>query len=364
MARWRNIARRLNAARYALAVFALVGCQAQLPGEYAGSDDVTDIADAEARRQIQDLMRANFGTPAAPALAPEHPDVAQTAGVQTRRLAQGAKLYRLHCMHCHGLSGDGLGPTAPYLFPKPRDYRKGIFKFTSTERLNNAKPTRDDLRRILHLGVVGTAMPSFAVLPEDELEAMIDYVIHLSIRGEAEALLVSAVVDEDLSGDDLADRAAEDLDFIASSWRDAEEKVVEPAVPEPKLTESSIERGRQIFLNDKRVECWSCHGKTGRGDGPSVAKDPNTGLPMQDDWKNRIQPANLTLGLYRGGRRPLDLYRRVHAGIKGTPMPEFAGVFRENPEDLWHVVHFVQAMPYMQLAEPAEQSGASAEGGH
>lgn len=362
-ARWRNIARRIGAIGCALAALVLVGCQAELPAEYASSDDVGGVADAEARRQIQDLLRDNFGTPTAPALAPEHPDVAQTAGVQTGRLAEGATLYREHCMHCHGLSGDGTGPTAPYLYPKPRDYRQGIFKFTSTERLNNAKPTRDDLHRILRLGVVGTAMPSFSVLAEDELEAMIDYVIHLSMRGEAEALLLSAVVDEELSGEDLSERAVDDLVFIASSWGEASEKVVEPMVPEPELTQSSIDRGREIFLKGK-AECAACHGETGRGDGPSVAKDPNTGLPMQDVWDERIQPANLTLGLYRGGRRPIDLYRRVHSGIKGTPMPEFVGVFRDSPEDLWHVVHFVQAMPYMKLKEPAAEAGGNADAGH
>jgi hypothetical protein len=44
----------------------------------------------------------------------------------------GYSLYRLHCLHCHGVSGAGDGPTAPFLYPRPRDYRKGLFKFTST----------------------------------------------------------------------------------------------------------------------------------------------------------------------------------------------------------------------------------------
>ena len=32
-------------------------------------------------------------------------------------------------------------------------------------------------------------------------------------------------------------------------------------------------------------------------------------------------PRNLRMNMFRGGRRPLDLYRRVHQGISGTPMP-------------------------------------------
>ena len=32
-------------------------------------------------------------------------------------------------------------------------------------------------------------------------------------------------------------------------------------------------------------------------------------------------PRNLRQGIYRGGRRPLDIYRRISAGINGVPMP-------------------------------------------
>lgn len=52
----------------------------------------------------------------------------------------GYGLYRKHCLHCHGVSGAGDGPTSTFLFPRPRDYRPGKFKFTSTP--NGSKPTR------------------------------------------------------------------------------------------------------------------------------------------------------------------------------------------------------------------------------
>ena len=49
------------------------------------------------------------------------------------RLKDGRNLYMQHCLHCHGVSGDGAGPTAKFLNPRPRDYRQGIFKFKSTQ---------------------------------------------------------------------------------------------------------------------------------------------------------------------------------------------------------------------------------------
>ena len=38
-------------------------------------------------------------------------------------LQTGRVVYMKNCMHCHGVSGDGAGPTAKYLNPLPRDYK-------------------------------------------------------------------------------------------------------------------------------------------------------------------------------------------------------------------------------------------------
>jgi hypothetical protein len=57
-----------------------------------------------------------------------------------------------------------------------------------------------------------------------------------------------------------------------------------------------------------------------------------------------IPPRNLRQGIYRGGRRPLDLYYRIHAGINGAPMPAAAGTV--SPEEIWHIVNYVRSLPY------------------
>src|SRR5439155_23515620 len=99
---------------------------------------------------------------------------------------QGRGLFRKHCVHCHGISGDGNGPTARFLNPFPRDFRRGIFKFKSTAP-TEAMPTREDLQRTIREGANGTAMPSFKVLLRgDEIEALAEYVMYLSMRGRVE----------------------------------------------------------------------------------------------------------------------------------------------------------------------------------
>ncbi|MES2789166.1 MAG: cytochrome c [Planctomycetota bacterium] len=119
------------------------------------------------------------------------------------QLVEGRNLYMKHCLHCHGVSGDGNGPTAPYLNPRPRDYRRGEFKFTSTAV--GVKARRDDLHLVLQNGIPGTSMPSFALLKPTDLTAIVEYVRWLAMRGEFEKRLVSEL-SSDYSTKAVADR--------------------------------------------------------------------------------------------------------------------------------------------------------------
>ena len=99
-------------------------------------------------------------------------------------------ILKVHCVHCHGIAGDGAGPTAAFLNPYPRDYREGWFKFKSTKLPD--RPTVANLMRTLHEGISGTAMPSFKLMPDLDREALVEYVRYLSMRGEMELELASS----------------------------------------------------------------------------------------------------------------------------------------------------------------------------
>ncbi|MFQ5772303.1 MAG: c-type cytochrome, partial [bacterium] len=45
---------------------------------------------------------------------------------------RGQQVYNRACVACHGKSGDGNGPAAKYLDPRPRDFTAGTYKFRST----------------------------------------------------------------------------------------------------------------------------------------------------------------------------------------------------------------------------------------
>ena len=76
-----------------------------------------------------------------------------------------------------------------------------------------------------------------------------------------------------------------------------------------------------------------------RATSKDTSESPFFALPEQIS-----QPRNLRLGIYRGGRSPADLYRRVHAGINGSPMPE--GKTTLKPLEIWSVVDYVRSLPF------------------
>ncbi len=178
--------------------------------------------------------------------------------------AGGYALYRRNCVHCHGVSGAGDGPTAPFLYPTPRDYRKGIFKFTSTP--SGARPHRDDLRRTISHGLHGTSMPAFhSLMTASEIEQVIDYVMFLSMRGETELALIDAAgVAEDKDPDALSDQIVdEEANNVFNKWKVAQTQVFSPPSSRTASTHPSIERGRDLFLGAP-PRSWNAPAATGR----------------------------------------------------------------------------------------------------
>lgn len=304
---------------------------------------------------LEQGLAAYFGPHATPQL-PE--DAYEQLGIDREQLARGRDLYVARCLHCHGMSGGGDGPTAPFLIPPPRDFRAGKIKFTSTER--SAPPTRDDILRVLQRGVAYTAMPSFASDDPADLEALASYVQFLMIRGEAEGLAAVELDDEGtfeegLPPAELQQAVAEFIDgaceTVRDKWAGAADQVILPPTPRPAPDAASLARGRELFLS-ARTECSACHAADGRGQGPNVygeLKDEagnvtGVGYKLKDDWGNEARPADLTRGFYRGGDRPIDLYRRIHQGIKGTPMPAFGGSL--TPEQIWDLVNYIYSIRY------------------
>jgi mono/diheme cytochrome c family protein len=307
-----------------------------------------------ARKSLDESLEKMFGTPARPKLEASNPGVAtDLLGVPEgenpqRILRRGSRVYRIQCLHCHGLSGDGRGPTAFWVNPHPRDYRQGIFKFTSvTLQQARQKPRREDLLRTLRHGIDGSSMPAFGLLDEGDLQALVSYVIHLSLRGQVEYEVLKEVIQNGKS-----DTSPEEwLDGLAAYWlaaQDPKNEIIPEPYPYPvdpqteserKAVRDAVQRGYNFF-NDAQIGCVACHTNFGRD-----AKF------RYDAWGTLTKPADLTVGIYRGGRRPIDLYYRMHSGINGSGMAAFgsAAVGSGKVKSLWDIVKFVEILPYPQM---------------
>ncbi len=190
------------------------------------------------------IVDGMFGTPDEPKLpeALQHEDFADLISLDRIKVAagpvaEGSGLYRQHCVSCHGVTGNGRGELSGTLEPYPRDYRMGVYKFKSTKR--GAKPTRDDLARSIRNGIAGTPMKKIPELSEDDVQALVDYVIYLSIRGELErALLDDAIFELDLEdGERIVDRqfgqslqgdGRKGVEEKVKAWKDSGESEEDP----------------------------------------------------------------------------------------------------------------------------------------
>jgi len=405
-------------------LLAVLGCKPSSPPPalhepnylYARALEIAeDLQLEQPRSDSQDLLEEWFGTLDEPSLPPmfAEDDYKELLSLQSLQMAAGPSpltaepgergLYRQLCASCHGETGQGRGPVAASQNPYPREFRHGVFKYKSTPRKN--KPLKADIAKSLQRGIAGSQMPLFNKLSTQQLNALVDYVIFLSIRGEFERkLFYNAAFDLDLEKDRVyevglrtvsegADKkkldsqlesATEILTGIADAWVESADSVEEVELPDFPMfgqeTEAnkaelldSIAKGRKLYLSEEAA-CAKCHGESAKGDGPQ--------LPDYDDWTkdwtSKIQiaptkteelmplmalggmkpqplkPRNIVEGKFRGGREPTELYRRIRYGIVGVAMPAAALVKSSEEkgireEDIWHLVNYV-----LSIAEPPQ----------
>jgi mono/diheme cytochrome c family protein len=301
--------------------------------------------DAAQKQQVADLLEPHFGTPRAPKvyLGAGGSEESGVAGMQLddTTLTKGSKLYRQHCLHCHGLPGNGLGSTGQFLSPLPRDFRQGKFKFRSTAKRDASgkpdtsavtPPSREDLMKTLRSGIPTASMPSFHLLPDDELSALTSYVIHLSLRGQAENTLARQI-----AAGESADPAATVASNFNKWVRDS--KTYDPAIPANwhDIVRGDGKQGRELYLGDGG--CVQCHGKDGVSSPAEVADNAT----RRNDWGDLNPPRDLTVGAYRGGSRPIDLFWRIRIGIGPAGMP--AASEKLTDEQVWHLVDYTMKLP-------------------
>ena len=211
----------------------------------------------------------------------------------------GKQLYRRYCIGCHGPNGDGTGENAPYLAGGilPRDFTSGVFKCRSTP--SGSLPQDSDLFDTVGRGLVDTGMPPWGPLTEQDRADLVAFIKTFSPRFEEER---------------------------------PEKSIVIPA--ESADNPESQKRGEELY--QRTLKCFECHGKGGKGDGPSAPT-------LRDNRGNRIPPYDFTTGSrFKCGATNADLYRIFMTGLDGTPMPAWSDWV--SPDQGWDLVHYLRTL--------------------
>lgn len=208
----------------------------------------------------------------------------------------GRELYARYCQSCHGADGEGDGPAAESMAPKPRDFTSGHFKFAST--IVGLPPTDGDLYRTIAQGVPGTAMPAWGNrLEEKQIWALVSY--------------LGTFTDK--------------LDMTIPKSQ------ITKFPEEPPANEASLEAGRKLYVS----RCVECHGSNGTGNGPGAAG-------LKDYKGDAISPRDFTDDPFKSGGRSRDIYRTIANGLEGTPMAPHGPAL--EGKQIWHLVHYVESL--------------------
>jgi cytochrome c oxidase cbb3-type subunit I/II len=214
------------------------------------------------------------------------------------RLERGKALFERKCSGCHGLYGNGrltadeqtstnFNDAYHFLNPQPRNFTFGVFKSRTTP--SGALPRDEDIFRTITRGVrKGQIMPAWGnpadghALSDQDRWDLVDYVKTFSARFKTEEVPPPLTLPV-------------------------------PPYPPGAAPPEVIQQGKLVY---RVLQCWSCHGVAGKGDGPSSGT-------LFDDWEVPIRPFDFTSGNFKFGNSPSDVYRTFNTGLNGTPMPSF-----------------------------------------
>jgi len=234
-----------------------------------------------------------------------------------RTLRRGREQYSMYCAGCHGEKGDGEGPAARFLAPKPRDFRKGRVKFAAVPA--NTLPRDEDLLNTINHGLHGTSMPTWNLIGGEDKQAIVAYIKTFSDVWQTEAVGVPVPIKPD-------------------PWR--------------KKPEKGIAEGERVYHGV--AGCSSCH--------PAyvtravIAEDmksfeiPLTGfredlyqsVEKESDWGAPIKPPDFLNDRTKIADTKEELVRVIAAGVGGTAMPSWGDALTDK--QLWGLAYYVESL--------------------
>ena len=241
-----------------------------------------------------------------------------------RQLHLGREVYATYCVGCHGEKGDGNGPAARFLDPKPRDFRVGRIKFAHVS--SGDAPRDEDYDRVISHGLSGTAMPSFALLPPQERSAVRAYLKTFSKKKQTPGATPPL-------GND-------------------------PFTRDPSR---GIETGKATY--HAAAKCWSCHPAYEQWPeisrltvaaslpAPEPAPELYESHVKESEWGTPIRPPDFLSDRVKTGIETDNLAAVISSGVGGTAMPTWGGVLSDK--EVWGLAYYVRSLALLRGTEKA-----------
>jgi len=243
--------------------------------------------------------------------------------VSAETLNLGETTYVEYCVQCHGAKGDGKGVSHKGMYPPPRDFTLGIYKFGNV--VIGELPHDEDFYRIIRHGLNGSAMLPWDI-SDERLDAVTQYI----------------------------------KTFAPGTW-EGEGKTpgtkyelpVDPYGPE-KVAEA-IEKGKRVYHIS--AACTTCHRGYETKDLISSYNKEINGAPLAEadfaadlyqlklqdsEFAYKVVPPDFTFHNLRSIKDVESIVQRLMYGVAGSGMPGWKDVVADD--ELWALAYYVDSL--------------------
>ncbi len=223
---------------------------------------------------------------------------------------RGRTIYKEYCSQCHGAKGDGDGPAASGLEPKPAIHAKMAMDQFPLDYLYN----------VVYYGgkAVGKSpyMPYWGLTIGEQGVADVIAFMQDEFKGDSGASSGATAVAQKASGKCPEKRTTKKVSFKYSNKKN-------PLKPNA----SNLKAGETLYQKSaKPMNCQLCHGKNGNGKGPGGA-----GI--------NPAPRNFTCSSTIKDVSDGQMFGIIKEGSPGTAMPAFKNL---KDKQVWQMIHYIR----------------------
>jgi mono/diheme cytochrome c family protein len=241
--------------------------------------------------------------------------------VSASTLNLGQTTYLEYCVSCHGVKGDGNGIASKGMYPPPRDFTQGIYKFANV--MSGELPHDEDFYRIIKNGLKGTAMLPWDI-SQERLDAVVQYI-------KTFAPQTWEIPDATLGTK---------YDLPADPFGDV-------------YRHQAIEKGKEVY--HVSAACIQCHRGYETKENISKFSEKIFGTPMkaeefaadlyqlkpqEGDYRYKIIPPDFTYHELRSITDVPSIVERLMYGVSGSGMPGWKDVVTDD--ELWALAYYIQ----------------------